>query len=260
MRPINPTELISVDGLTQSFKSGTDTITPISNTNLSINKGSFNIIYGPSGSGKSTLLNALSGLQKPTAGSVTFHGRDIYKLKSNELARFRAQYLGMVYQDNYWLKSLSVLENVCMPLYFLGHSRRSAKQLGLSALDRVNMKQHTNKQPFVLSLGEQRRVALARALVNNPEYIIADEPTGNLDRISGDAVMDLLQKCKVDLGCTIILVTHNLEYLPMADRLFHIEDGNVVQVRSTDMQTATDELLRGIRRRIYKFRNVKNAK
>lgn len=250
--------LIEVNGLTQEFEVGTERITPLKDVNIGIKENSFNIVFGPSGSGKSTLLNAISGLQKPTQGTITFQDQNIYELTPDELAHFRANRIGIIYQDNYWVKSLNVIENVCLPLYFLGYNRKVAYPIAMQALERVSMAAYAKKPPIVLSLGEQQRVAAARALVNNPLFIIADEPTGNLDRKNGDNIMDLLQRCKTEFKCTIILVTHNLEYLPMADSLFHMQDGGVVQIQSTEVQSATDELLNDIRARIERFKGAKS--
>ena len=250
--------LIQVKGLTQEFEVGTERIAPLKDVNIGINENSFNIVFGPSGSGKSTLLNAISGLQKPTQGTITFQNQNIYELSADELAHFRANRIGIIYQDNYWVKSLNVIENVCLPLYFLGYNRKVAYPIAMQALERVSMTSYAKKPPIVLSLGEQQRVAAARALVNNPLFIIADEPTGNLDRKNGDNIMELLQRCKTEFKCTIILVTHNLEYLPMADSLFHMQDGGVAQIQSTEVQSATDELLNDIRARIERFKGAKS--
>lgn len=248
--------LIKVSNLTQEFEVGSEVVTPIRNVSIDIEENSFNIVFGPSGSGKSTLLNAISGLQKPSQGTVSFQGRDIYRMTSNELAHFRANHIGIVYQDNYWVKSLSVIENVCLPLYFLGYNRRASYKIAMQALERVSMEKYAKKPPFVLSLGEQQRVAVARALVTSPLFVIADEPTGNLDHKNGDFIMDLLQRCKSEFKCTVILVTHNLEYLSMCDRLFHMQDGGVAQLGSSDAQSATEELFDDIRKRIAKFKKV----
>lgn len=249
--------LIKARSLTQEFFVGNETITPLKNVSVDIQENSFNIIYGPSGSGKSSLLNAMAGLQNPTAGTVEFQGRDIYKLTPDELAHFRANHIGIIYQDNYWVKSLSVVENVCLPLYFIGYSRKVAYPIAMQALERVSMTGYAKKPPFVLSLGEQQRVAAARALVNNPLFIIADEPTGNLDRKNGDHIMDLLQRCKTEFKCTVVLVTHNLEYLPIADSLFQMQDGVISQVKSGEVESAAEELLKDIRNRIDRFKEVK---
>lgn len=246
--------LIKLTNVTQSFTVNKEVITPIKGVSLDIIENSFNIVFGPSGSGKTTLLNAISGLQKPTSGSVVFQGKDIYTLKSDELAHFRANRLGMVYQDNYWIKSLNVVDNVAMQLAFLGYKRSVTSKMAMDALQRVNMASYAKKMPYLLSLGEQQRVAAARAIANNPLFIIADEPTGNLDSANGDIIMDLLVKCQNEFRCTIILVTHNLEYLPLADNLLRIKDGKVEDVQMTSFVATTEALLKD---RINQFAKVK---
>lgn len=251
--------LIEVKNLSQSFKVGDETIQSLKNVNATFEENTFNILYGASGSGKSTFLNAISGLQTPSQGSVVFQGQDIYQLSRDKLAHFRANRVGVIYQDNYWIKSLNVVENVAIPLSFLGYPRSIANKLAMQALERVNIAQYAKKIPYLLSLGEQQRVAAARAIVNNPLFVIADEPTGNLDSQNGDAIMGLLQKCIVDFKCTIILVTHNLEYLPLADSLLHIQDGEIQQLSSGDVQQSIDQLMGQVRSRIDRYREAKHG-
>lgn len=246
--------LISLSGVTQHFQVGKNVVTPLKKVNLDIKANTFNIIFGPSGSGKSTLLNALSGLQKPSEGTVLFQDKNIYEFTSDELAHFRANRVGIIYQDNYWIKSLNVVDNVAMQLGFLGYQYPAARKLALDALGRVNMREYAEKMPAVLSLGEQQRAAAARAIANSPLVIIADEPTGNLDTENGDHIMDLLLKCQNDFKCTIILVTHNLEYLPLADNLLHMQDGTLENIQAKSFVSTTEELLKD---RITRFEKVK---
>lgn len=219
--------LVRVEGVSQSFVIGDRPEQVLKSAQFTITANSFNIIYGPSGSGKSTLLNIISGLQCPTTGKVWFEERDLYALSSDELAHFRANRIGIVYQTNYWVKSLNVVENVAMPLYFLGYKRSGAAKIAMAALEQVGMASYAKHYPIFLSGGEQQRIAMARAIVTDPLFVIADEPTGNLDSKNGDMIMNQLRICQEHLKRTIILVTHNIEYLPMADRLLHIEDGSV---------------------------------
>jgi putative ABC transport system ATP-binding protein len=243
--------IIDIGKVTQSFTVGDETVNVLKQVDFKLRDKTFNIIYGPSGSGKSTLLNILTGLQKPSTGSVEFDGNRLYELAPDKLAHFRANQIGIVYQQNFWVKSLSVLENVAMPLYFSGKSRSESKKRALEALVLVEMQAYTKKNPALLSGGEQQRVAMARALVNNPLFIIADEPTGSLDSKNGDMIMGLLDRFRTEMGRTIILVTHNMEYLPLADHLLHIEDGIVQQTTdSADIQTTADGLLLDMKHRI----------
>jgi len=248
-RPVQKT-IAEVKGVNQTFTVGTEKVNVLRDVNFTLQDSSFNIIYGPSGSGKSTLLNVLTGLQKPTNGKVTFNGKALYELSSDELAYFRANEIGIVYQEDCWIKSLNVLENVSMPLYFSGHSRASAVELAMEALSKVGMADYAKKYPTLLSGGEQKRVVMARALVNDPHFIIADEPTGSLDSTNGDMIINLLQRFRTLLGRTIILVTHNMEYIPLADSLLSIDDGHIVETTDADITTTANKLLLDMKKRI----------
>lgn len=252
--------LIDAKNIVVEFNAGGEIISPLKDVSFTMSDKSFNIIYGPSGSGKSTLLNVLTGLQRPTKGSVTFNGKDVYNLHPDELARFRANEIGFVYQTNYWIKSLTVIENISVPLYFLGYTKAEAAKIAMDALKRVSMGDYANKFPVVMSGGEQQRVAIARALAHDPSFIIADEPTGALDSKNGDFIMGLLQESQNDLGRTVILVTHNMEYLPLADKLLHIEDGQVKEMHAGSIQKTADELLTEMRDRIHRLAKSKKRK
>lgn len=250
--------IIKATEISQSFTIGDETVTPLRSANFELLESSFNIIYGPSGSGKSTLLNILTGLQRPTTGQVLFDNNDVYNLTPDKLAFFRATRLGIVYQNNYWVKSLNAIENVSMPLYFLGYSRTKAAEAAQYALEQVNMGSYAKKYPVMLSGGEQQRIAMARALAGSPLYLIADEPTGSLDSTNGDMIMNLLRSAQRDNNRTIILVTHNMEYLPLADHLLHIEDGTVVELKHDSIKKATDELFEQMRKRIDHLSATRN--
>ena len=245
------TIVIKATGIKQAFKLGGETFQILKEISFDMRDRSFNIIYGPSGSGKSTLLNILTGLQAPSEGTIEIFGKDMYALSPDDLAHFRANEIGIVYQQNYWVKSLNVIENVSMPLYFSGYSRTEAAKKALEALALVGMDGYAKKHPASLSGGEQQRIAMARALVNDPKIIIADEPTGSLDSKNGDMVMALLRKFQNELGRTIILVTHNMEYLPYADHLLKIQDGVVTRTTDdTGIRKIASDLLKDIRARI----------
>lgn len=236
---------------------GEEVIRPITDASFQLMESSFNIIYGPSGSGKSTLLNILTGLQRPTNGTVLFDDHDVYSLTSDELAFFRATRLGIVYQTNYWVKSLNTLENVALPLYFLGYSRARAAEVAAFALEQVAMQTYAKKYPVLLSGGEQQRIAMARALASSPLYIIADEPTGSLDSANGDMLMNILRSAQHDNSRTIILVTHNMEYLPLADHLLHIEDGHIQELQQESIKRATDIMFEQMKQRIKRYAETK---
>lgn len=249
--------LIIVQGLEQSFKVGEEMIDVLHDSSFSIQEKTFNIIYGPSGSGKSTLLNVLSALQPPSKGRVEVAGFDIYKYKPEQLAFFRGSKIGVVYQSNYWVSSLNVIENVALPLYFLGKQKHEAHRLAMDALQRIDMAPFSKKSPLLLSGGEQQRIAMARAIVADPMLIIADEPTGSLDTKNGDMIMALLQSYNRDLHRTIVLVTHNMEYLPLADKLIRINDGKCAEMNNDDVGDTTKELIRDMTSRIDKLAESK---
>lgn len=219
--------LVKVSGLSKSFKLKKRSIEILHTTEFKILDDNFTIIYGPSGSGKSTLLHVLAGLEPPTTGSVEMLGQNLYSLSSDERAQFRARNVGLVYQSNYWVKSLTVLENIALPLILSGHNRSSSLKTARTSLDQLGMGEFAHSEPLVLSGGEQQRVSVIRALVSNPKILMADEPTGNLDSKNGSAVMDLLLKAKSEIGCLIILVTHNLEYLSLSTQQVNVLDGSI---------------------------------
>ncbi len=257
---IDKTSIIRAKNIVQTFNSGQDQISVLKKVNFEIKANSFNIIFGVSGSGKSTLLNVIAGLQAPVSGNIEVEGKDIYAMSSDELAYFRASRIGFIHQTNHWIKSLNVIENVSLPLYFLGYSREKAKRLAEVALDRVKMGAFAKKMPMMLSGGEQQRVGAARALVNDPLFIIADEPTGNLDMANGDRIMDMLLNAQSEFRRTIIVVTHNMEYVSLAEHLIHIQDGTLESIESKDVKKVTDKLVSDIKDRINHLAKVKAKK
>ncbi len=217
--------IVKVTGLSKQFKLATETVSALTDINFEIKQGSFTIIYGPSGSGKSTLLNILVGLEPPTSGTVELLGQNLYDLTSDDRARFRQLTLGMVFQTNYWVNSLSVVENVAFPLYLAGYDAKQAAELAQLSLEAVGLNDVVKHYPTQLSGGQQQRVSMARALIANPSLIVADEPTGNLDSHNGELIMSLLDSSVKDMGKTVILVTHNLEYLRYSTQQLEIKDG-----------------------------------
>lgn len=240
---VNKGGIINLRGVTHRFSTGNYQVEAIKDISLSIKTNSFNIIFGPSGSGKSTLLNIIAGLQAPTTGEVEIEGKNLYAKSQDELAYFRASRIGFMHQTNHWIKSLNVLDNVSMPLFFLGYSRDKATRLAEIALDRVGMRSYAHKYPVMLSGGEQQRVGAARALANDPLFIIADEPTGNLDTANGDMIMSLLLNAQAEFRRTIIIVTHNLEYIPLADNLIKMHDGAAEGVSEKSINKVASRLM-----------------
>ncbi len=205
---------------------GTD-IQVLHNIDFSISRGSFTILHGPSGSGKTTILNSLIGLESPTSGSVHIDGTDLYSLGADKRAQFRGANIGMVYQDNYWVGSLTVQENVALPLLLIGWQKEKAMWLARQSITRVGLEKFAGYSPLVLSGGQQQRISFARATVVRPKILVADEPTGNLDSISGSLIIRLLQDFNRSYGATVILVTHNESLLPIADKKIAIKDGKI---------------------------------
>src|SRR3990167_4476474 len=249
--------MIDLSGVAHSYRTEDEILQAVKEADFQIEENTFTIMYGPSGSGKSTLLNIISGLQKPTRGRVLVENRDLYSLSPDELAFFRANRLGIVHQTTHWVRSLNVIENVSVPLYFLGLKRPVAEKVAMLVLDRVGMASYAKKSPLVLSGGEQQRISMARALSSNPLFVIADEPTGNLDQENSDKIMDLLQNCKSEFRCTVIMVTHNMEYVPLADKLITLNDGIAQALPAESMYETTRKLMTDLQHRINKFTGKK---
>jgi ABC-type lipoprotein export system ATPase subunit len=237
--------IIKIEGLKKTFSVEGNNYNVLNGIDLEINATDFAIIYGSSGSGKSTLLHHIIGLEKPTSGKIRVRGTNLSDLNNEERAIFRAKKFGMVYQSPYWAKALTVLENVAMPLFIAGEDEGKSKDKALKALSEVGMDKYANKLPVQLSGGEQQRVGIARALVNNPWIIVADEPTGNLDTHNADSVMQVFQELNTQKKRTIIMVTHNLAYLPLANKTIAMSDGKVV-TSSTDIKEKIREELKGV--------------
>lgn len=221
--------LVSLNHVNKRYVSGEEQAVVLKDVNFNIKKNAFTIIYGPSGSGKTTILNMIMGLLAPTSGQVMVDGYDMYNLTPNERAKFRAKNFGSVYQTNNWINSLDVIENVALPLYLSGSDRSSAMKLAKESLIRVGMEKYASYFPSVLSVGQQQRVSMARATVSTPLLLVADEPTGNLDSKNGDMIMKLIMSYKNDHNATVILVTHNMDYLPLSDHRLFIQDGVVTE-------------------------------
>ena len=191
---------------------------------LSVNKGDFLSIMGPSGCGKSTLMNLIGCLDRPTKGKVYIKGKDISKLSDNKLALIRRDQIGFVFQQFNLISRLSALENVVLPMWFAGLEKNKRIKRATNLLKKVGLEKRITHKPTELSGGERQRVSIARAIANNPEVILADEPTGNLDSKSGKEIIDLLETLNND-GKTIIIVTHELEFARRAEKMIKLKDG-----------------------------------
>jgi putative ABC transport system ATP-binding protein len=236
--------VITIENLHKYFKVGNQNVPVLKGIDLSIEEGGFSIIFGPSGCGKSTMLHIMLGLENPSRGVVFFNGRDMYTGTSeDDRSDLRKEYVGMIYQQPNWIRSLRVFENVAFPLLLLGEENEIAFKKAEEVLASVEMIDWANYIPTELSSGQQQRVSLARASVTNPKIIIADEPTGNLDYESGQSLMELLEKLNQNLGKTVIMVTHDLEYLDFAKTAIRMFDGKITGVyKGGDKDTILDEV------------------
>lgn len=220
--------IIKVTNISKSFKVGSQEVPVLKDISFEVRENEFLIIFGPSGCGKSTLLHLVLGLEEPTSGKVTFFDKEIWqKTTEDERSEFRKKNIGMVYQQPNWIKSLTVIENVAFPLLLLGIDKIKAGEKAAEMLKAVQMGNWSGYIPTELSSGQQQRVALARAMVTEPKVIIADEPTGNLDYESGQELMKLLEKLNREQEKTIIMVTHDLEYLDFAKTAIRMFDGEI---------------------------------
>ncbi len=217
---------IEARNVKKEFGEGDARVVAVSSIDLSIRQGEFISIMGESGSGKSTLLSMLGGLLSPTEGFIKIEDIDIYSLKRNKLADFRREFMGFIFQSFQLVPYLNVIENVQLPLAVTHHTEKEKKQLALSALERIGLKDKALRLPNQISGGEQERVAIARAVVNEPPILFADEPTGNLDSRNSQEVMKLLMKLNSE-GQTIVMVTHSKTNAEFADRIIEVADGRL---------------------------------
>lgn len=227
--PVNGKKAITVASIQKSFVVGDQTVPVLKNISCDVNSGEFMVISGPSGCGKSTLLHVMLGLEPPTHGKVSILGRDMGNLNDDQKADFRKRHIGMVYQQPHWIKALNVIDNVSFPLAMIGVDEKERSDKALALLKMVQMENWAQYLPTELSSGQQQRISLARALISNPELIIADEPTGNLDYESGLQLMSLLKSINEQTGKTVLMVTHDLEYLKFASRAVRMLDGEIVE-------------------------------
>lgn len=222
---MSETPVLRVENLTKTYRSGDRTLTVLRDVSLTVQPGSRCAIVGPSGSGKTTLLGLCAGLDRPTSGSVALNGFALNDLDEDELASVRNQHVGFVFQTFQLIPTLTALENVVVPVELRGESkvRRRAIQL----LEQVGLGDRLNHYPAQLSGGEQQRVSLARAFINQPKILFADEPTGNLDGETAEKISDLLFELNEAAGTTLVLVTHNLELAQRTQRIISLKSGTI---------------------------------
>lgn len=220
-------ELIDVHKI---YKTAYYVVHALSGVNMSVKKGEFVAIMGPSGSGKSTLLHLIGCLDKPTRGEVKINGIEISNLNDRELTKLRRDSIGFVFQQYNLIPTLTALENIELPLIFCGMNGGEREAKAKELLKQVGIEEVANRKPTELSGGQQQRVAIARALANNPTILLCDEPTGNLDTKSGEAVMKIIKELNKNEGVTVILVTHDPSLSDFADRVVNIKDGGILEV------------------------------
>jgi putative ABC transport system ATP-binding protein len=226
------TSAVRSENVCRFYRMGETLIRAVDGVSLEVRAGEFVALLGTSGSGKSSMLNLIAGLDRPTSGSIIVQDRDLAKLSREELAKYRLHVVGMVFQSFNLIASMTVAENVELPLRFAEVERGRREILAREALDRVGLRARMNHRPSELSGGEQQRAALARALINRPQLLLADEPTGNLDSHTGTEIMDLVREFNQQLGMTVVMVTHERVLAERyAQRMIFLADGKLVDDR-----------------------------
>ncbi len=219
--------ILKVEKLNKIYGKGDNKVVAVDNASFEVEKGEFVAIVGASGSGKSTLLHLIGGVDKPTSGKVIIDGVDLYKMSSDEISIFRRRQIGLIYQFYNLIPILNVKENITLPIEL--DSNKVDKERLDEVLKLLNLKNRETHLPNELSGGQQQRVAIARAIINNPAIILADEPTGNLDKNSSEEIISLLKLSNKKYKQTIIMITHDLEIASNADRVITIEDGKIIK-------------------------------
>lgn len=223
--------LIHCHQLSKSYKKGSTTVTPLKTLDLNVPRQEFLALMGPSGSGKTTLLNLIAGIDQPTEGDLEVCGERIGELSRGKLAKWRSQHVGYIFQLYHLVPVLTAFENVELPLLLNDLTRHERREQVESTLALVGLTDRMHHYPRELSGGQEQRVAIARALVASPPLLVADEPTGDLDRESADAVLELLHRLTQDHGKTILMVTHDPRAAEKADRVLHLEKGRLLEAQ-----------------------------
>ncbi len=216
-------------GLTKSYHKGSTTVTPLEGLDLDVEEGTFLALMGPSGSGKTTLLNLIAGIDSPTSGELHIGGHDIARLGRAALTRWRADHVGYIFQLYHLVPILSAFENVELPLLLTSQGRAERRARVLQTLELVGLADRADHRPTELSGGQEQRVAIARAIVADPRLLVADEPTGDLDRESAAQILDLLRMLVRDHGKTVVMVTHDPKAAAAADTCLHLEKGRLAE-------------------------------
>lgn len=223
--------VIKTVNLSKTYTIGKIEVNALSNVNIEIYSGEFIIFFGPSGCGKSTLMSLIAGLQKPSSGKILIRGEDLADLDKDGLAKYRRSKIGMIFQNFNLINTMNVLENIALPLAFAKINKKRRLQRAENLLEVVGLKDYKSYTPSELSGGQQQKIAIARSLVTNPWILLGDEPTGNLDSKSANEVMRLLISLNRKSRRTVILITHNPDYLEYADRVFYMKDGKIIKIK-----------------------------
>ena len=223
--------IIRIRDVKKIYQMGTESIRAIDGVSLNIRQGEVCCLFGKSGSGKSTLLNLIAGLEKPTEGKILFHKKHIERMDEDQLANFRRQNVGFVFQSYNLLPTLTALENVTLPLIFKGVPVKERNERAMEMLKAVGLEERAKHKPFEMSGGQQQRVSIARAFVNEPPVVFADEPTGNLDTKTTYEMMDLITGMAKKNNQTLVIVTHDLELAEYADRIVVLQDGKIEKIQ-----------------------------
>jgi putative ABC transport system ATP-binding protein len=226
--------VIEARDLTKVYGRGENRVEALAGMSLNVEPGEWIAIVGSSGSGKSTLMNLIGLLDRPTSGAYTLDGRDVSRLRGSELARTRRDLIGFVFQSYNLLPRESALKNVELPMVYAGVGRKERRKRALEVLERVGLADRVHHRPTELSGGQNQRVAIARALVNNPALLLADEPTGNLDSVSGTEILDLFGELNAS-GVTVVVVTHDAEVAARAESMVELRDGRIVADERSDV-------------------------
>lgn len=218
--------MIDLRSIAKRYQMGEHVVHALHPLQLQFHSGQFVAIVGPSGSGKSTLLNLLGLLDQPSGGEYWLDGQNVAHLPDHQISNIRCRKIGFIFQSFNLFPSMSVFENVCVPMHYAEHSKDFMRERAISVLDRLGLKDRIDHKPTELSGGQRQRVAIARSLANDPPVLLADEPTGNLDENTGEEVMEIFRELRSE-GRSVIMVTHNPEYEDEVDRVIEIRDGRI---------------------------------
>lgn len=222
--------IMEIKDLTRKYRLGQEVITALDGVGFTVDKGEFITILGTSGSGKTTLLHIMAGLERPTRGDVLINGVSLTKMKEKDMIFFRRRHMGFIFQSYNLLPTMTAVENVALPLIFEGVAVKERAKRARDMLIQVGLRDRMKNRPTEMSGGQQQRVSIARALINDPKIIFADEPTGNLDTKTSREIMDILIEKVRAVGVTLVMVTHDLELAGYADRVIHMIDGQISRI------------------------------